>query len=37
MRLPARKTLRAWKNLLVQFGRFLAINAKMLKIIRKER
>ena len=35
--LPTEKTLRARKNLLVQSGRFLAINAKMLKIIRKER
>jgi hypothetical protein len=34
--LPTDKTLRARKNLLVQFGRFLAINAKMLKIIRRE-
>jgi hypothetical protein len=28
--------LRARKNLIIQFGRFLAINTKMLKIIRKE-
>jgi hypothetical protein len=35
--LPTAKTLRARKNLLIQFGRFLAINTKMLKIIRKER
>ena len=34
--LPTDKTLRARKNLLVQFGRFLAINARMLKIIRRE-
>jgi hypothetical protein len=34
--LPTAKTLRARKNLVVQFGRFLAINTKMLKIIRKE-
>jgi hypothetical protein len=35
--LPTEKTLRARKNLFVQFGRFLAINVKMLKIIRRER
>jgi len=35
--LPTERTLRARKNLLVQFGRFLAINAKMLKIIRRDR
>ncbi len=35
--LPTSKTLRARKSLLVQFGRFLAINLKMLRIIRKER
>jgi hypothetical protein len=35
--LPTEKTLRARKNLLVQVGRFVAINAKMLKIIRRER
>jgi hypothetical protein len=35
--LPTDKTLRARKNLFVQFGRFVAINAKMLKIIRRER
>ena len=35
--LPTDKTLRARKSLLIQFGRFLAINAKMLKIIRRER
>ena len=34
--LPTAKTLRARKNLFIQFGRFLAINTKMLKIIRKE-
>lgn len=33
--LPMSKTLRARKNLFIQFGRFLAINRKMLKIIRK--
>ena len=31
------KTLRARKNLLIQFERFVVINTKMLKIIRKER
>ena len=35
--LPTAKTLRARKNLCIQFGRFLVINSKMLKIIRKER
>ena len=35
--LPTAKTLRARKNLFIQFGRFLAINTKMLKIIRRER
>ena len=35
--LPTARTLRARKNLFIQFGRFLVINAKMLKIIRKER
>jgi hypothetical protein len=35
--LPTATTLRARTNLLVQFGRFLAINLKMAKIIRKER
>ena len=30
------RPLRARKNLFIQFGRFLAINLKMLKIIRKE-
>jgi hypothetical protein len=34
--LPTANTLRARNNLLIQFGRFLAINTKMLKIIRKE-
>ena len=34
--LPTDKTLRARKNLLIQFERFLAINAKMLKIITKQ-
>jgi len=34
--LPTDKTLRARKNLVRQFGRFLAINTKMLRIIRKE-
>ena len=34
--LPTAKILRARKNLLVQFERFLAINLKMAKIIRKE-
>ncbi len=33
--LPTDKTLRARKNLFIQFGRFLTINTKMLKIIRK--
>jgi len=35
--LPTDKTLRARKNLLIQFERFVVINTKMLKIIRKER
>jgi hypothetical protein len=35
--LPTATTLRARKNLIIQFGRFLAINTKMLKIIKKER
>lgn len=35
--LPTPKTLRARKSLLLQFGRFLAINLKMLRIIQKER
>jgi len=34
--LPTARTLRARTNLLVQFGRFVAINAKMVTIIRKE-
>ena len=34
--LPTDKTLRARKNLFIQFGRFVAINMKMLKIIRRE-
>jgi hypothetical protein len=34
--LPTAKTVRARKNLIAQFGRFLAINLKMAKIIRKE-
>jgi hypothetical protein len=34
--LPTDKTLRARKNLLIQFERFVAINMKMLKVIRKE-
>ncbi len=34
--LPTPKTLRARSNLVVQFERFLAINLKMAKIIRKE-
>ncbi len=34
--LPTPKTLRARKNLLIQLGRFMAINTKMVKIIRKE-
>jgi hypothetical protein len=34
--LPTANTLRARKSLFIQFGRFLAINTKMLKIIRKE-
>ncbi len=35
--LPTAKTLQARKNLGIQLGRFLVINMKMLKIIRKER
>lgn len=35
--LPTARTLRARTDLLVQLGRFVAINAKMVKIIRKER
>ena len=34
--LPTAKTLRARTSLLVQLERFLAINLKMAKIIRKE-
>lgn len=34
--LPTAKTLRTRTNLIAQFGRFLAINLKMAKIIRKE-
>jgi len=33
--LPTSKTLRARKNLLIQFWRFVAINLKMIKMIRK--
>jgi len=33
--LPTDKTLRARKNVVIQFGRFAAINLKMAKIIRK--
>ena len=35
--LPTASTLRARRNLLLQFGRFAAINLKMVRIIRKER
>jgi hypothetical protein len=35
--LPTDETLRSRTNLFVQFERFLAINLKMAKIIRKER
>jgi len=35
--LPTDKTLRARQSVIAQFGRFVAINLKMLKIIRKER
>jgi len=35
--LPTAETLQARKNLVVQLGRFLVINMKMLKIIRKGR
>lgn len=35
--LPTEPTLRARRNLVLQFGRFAAINMKMLRIIRKER
>ena len=34
--LPTERTLRARSSLLAQFGRFVAINLKMAKIIRKE-
>ena len=34
--LPTAKTLGARTSLIAQFGRFLAINLKMVKIIRKE-
>lgn len=34
--LPTAKTLRARQSLVVQVGRFIAINLKMAKIIRKE-
>jgi hypothetical protein len=34
--LPTAKTLRVRSNLVSQFGRFLAINLKMARIIRKE-
>jgi hypothetical protein len=34
--LPTARTLRARQSLLVQIGRFVAINLKMAKIIRKE-
>lgn len=35
--LPTRTTLRARQSLVVQFVRFLAINAKMVRIIVRER
>ena len=35
--LPTDKTLRARQSIVLQFGRFIAINFKMFKIIRKER
>ncbi len=35
--LPTDKTLRARQRVVLQFGRFIAINFKMFKIIRKER
>ena len=35
--LPTPGTLRARRNLVLQFGRFAAINLKMVRIIRKER
>ena len=34
--LPTSKTLRARKSLMAQLVRFMAINLKMLKIIRKD-
>jgi hypothetical protein len=34
--LPTARTLRVRKSLIAQFGRFLAINLKMAKIIWKE-
>ncbi|HEY5110455.1 MAG TPA: hypothetical protein VII96_12685 [Acidimicrobiales bacterium] len=34
--LPTPRTLRARQSLVVQVGRFIAINLKMAKIIRKE-
>jgi hypothetical protein len=34
--LPTAKTVQARTSLIAQFGRFLAINLKMAKIIRKE-
>ena len=33
--LPTDKTLRARKNLFIQFGRFVVINTKMVRVIRK--
>ena len=33
--LPTTKTLRQRKNILLQFMRFIAINLKMIKMIRK--
>ncbi len=33
--LPTEKTLRQRKNILIQLRRFLAINIKMMKMIRK--
>jgi hypothetical protein len=35
--LPTEWTLRARQSVIVQLGRFAAINLKMLRIIRKER
>jgi hypothetical protein len=34
--LPTAKTLRVRSNLVAHFGRFIAINLKMARIIRKE-